>query len=206
MPKDNGSKNLKILCRPLFFILWFITLSSWEKGSGKKYELVPFVCIFKICPSTDTSWSLHSRYKWPKDTTQNFCSQKLLFPDHFKYEFEHNISIHQFLCHQKLFIMSHWTLISLYYCLKTNQGEHNIESASKINMGSLCNRYLALRLKDSKSWVLSWPNSWFLTSCYTVFRSRWWIKNFYPSQTRHLYDIWFFLTDRLLLPVFMCVI
>ena len=145
MPKDNGSKNLKILCRPLFFILWFITLSSWEKGSGKKYELVPFVCIFKICPSTDTSWSLHSRYNWPKDTTQNFCSQKLLFPDHFKYEFEHNISIHQFLCHQKLFIMSHWTLISLYYCLETNQGEHNVESASKINVGSLCNRYLALR-------------------------------------------------------------
>ena len=137
--------DLKILWCYFIFILWFIILSFWEKVSAKKYELVPFVCIFKICPSTDTSWSLHSRYKWPKDTTQNFCSQKLPFFNHFKYDFEHIIPIHQFLCHQKLFIMSHWTLISLYYCLETNQGEHNVESASKINVGSLCNRYLALR-------------------------------------------------------------
>ena len=146
LPKDNGSKNLKILCRPLTFILWFITLSSQEKVSSKKYEFVPIVCIFKIWPSTDTSWSLHSRYKWPKDTTQNFCSQKLPFSDHFKYDFEHIISIHQFLCHQKLFIMSHWTLISLYYYYETNQGEQNTKSASKINVGSFCNPYLALRL------------------------------------------------------------
>ena len=42
--------------------------------------------------------------------------------------------------------MSHWTLISLYYYYETNQGEQNTKSASKINVGSFCNPYLALRL------------------------------------------------------------
>ena len=145
--KGQWVKETKNPLSPSYFHFVVHNSLILEKVSAEKSELVPIVCIFKIRPSTDTSWSFHGRYKRSKNTSQKFCSQKLPFSDHFKYDFEHIISIHQFLCHQKLFMISHWTQISLYFCYETNLGMQNDESATKIDVGSFCNQNLALRLK-----------------------------------------------------------